>query len=174
MNVTNGIVPDSNTLQFNSAGTFYWQASYSGDANNKAAKSVCTSETLVVAKAASSIATNQFVYPNDSSTVSETVTGNITGDVNFRLFNSLVNCQTDDGTDNAAGLLYKQTVALPGTTSSSKTVETSNSTISVSADAIVYWRVIYGGDAQHNGRISSCVENTAVDFTDDPGPGTAP
>ena len=36
VNVTNGIVPDSNTLQFNSAGTFYWQASYSGDANNTA------------------------------------------------------------------------------------------------------------------------------------------
>jgi hypothetical protein len=32
--VVNGVVPDSNTLQFNSVGTFYWQASYSGDANN--------------------------------------------------------------------------------------------------------------------------------------------
>ncbi len=54
-------------------------------------------------------------------------------------------------------LLYNESVSLPAPTANSKTV--------------VYWRVIYGGDAQHDGRISDCVENTAVDFTDDPGPG---
>jgi hypothetical protein len=32
--VTNGNVPDSNGVTFNSAGTFFWQAVYSGDANN--------------------------------------------------------------------------------------------------------------------------------------------
>jgi hypothetical protein len=169
--VTNGVVPDSNSLQFNTPGTFYWQASYSGDANNESAKSVCTSETLVVNKAASSIATSQFVYPNDTSTVSEAVTGNITGDVKFRLFNNLVNCQNDDGTASAAGLLYSETVPLPAASGNSKGVSTSNTSVKVSADATVYWKVIYGGDAQHNGRISNCVENTAVDFTDDPGPG---
>jgi uncharacterized repeat protein (TIGR01451 family) len=48
VNVTNGVVPGSNSIQFNNAGTFYWQASYSGDAHNAAAKSICTDETLVV------------------------------------------------------------------------------------------------------------------------------
>ena len=37
--VTNGQVPDSDTLQFNTAGTFFWQAVYSGDTNNKTATS---------------------------------------------------------------------------------------------------------------------------------------
>src|ERR1035437_2229792 len=46
--VTNGAVPNSNAITFNSAGTWYWQAIYSGDANNKGAKSPCTSEILVV------------------------------------------------------------------------------------------------------------------------------
>ena len=32
--VNNGVAPDSDSHQFNSAGTFYWQATYSGDANN--------------------------------------------------------------------------------------------------------------------------------------------
>jgi hypothetical protein len=32
--VTGGIVPDSSALAFNSAGMFYWQAVYSGDAKN--------------------------------------------------------------------------------------------------------------------------------------------
>ena len=46
--VTNGVVPDSNSLTFPTPGTFYWQASYSGDANNAASKSTCTDEQLVV------------------------------------------------------------------------------------------------------------------------------
>ena len=33
---TSGIVPNSNAVTFNSAGTYYWQAVYSGDANNNA------------------------------------------------------------------------------------------------------------------------------------------
>jgi hypothetical protein len=46
--VTNGIVPNSDSLQFNIAGTFYWQAVYSGDAVNAPATSTCTSEILTV------------------------------------------------------------------------------------------------------------------------------
>src|SRR5262249_22292193 len=41
-------VPDSNGVTFNNAGTYYWQASYSGDANNGSAKSTCTEEQLTV------------------------------------------------------------------------------------------------------------------------------
>jgi hypothetical protein len=155
-------------------GTYHWTASYSGDDNNEAAASACADEAVVIGQAASAIATDQFVYPNDSATVSEAVTGNITGNVQFRLFNSLTNCQSDDGTGTAAGLLYNETVGLPATPGNSKTVETSNTSVRVSDDATVYWRVVYSGDAQHLGRLSACVENTAVDFTDDPGPGTAP
>src|SRR5579884_2448275 len=47
--VTNGAVPDSKAVTFTTPGTYYWQASYSGDANNKPATSVCTDEKLVVA-----------------------------------------------------------------------------------------------------------------------------
>jgi hypothetical protein len=46
--VTNGVVPDSNDVTFNSSGTFYWQASYSGDVNNAPATSACTSEPMRV------------------------------------------------------------------------------------------------------------------------------
>ena len=46
--VAGGIVPDSNAITFNSAGTWYWQAVYSGDANNTGATSICTEETLVI------------------------------------------------------------------------------------------------------------------------------
>ncbi len=49
VNVTNGTVPNSNNVTFPHAGTFYWQASYSGGANNTSALSPCTSEKLVIA-----------------------------------------------------------------------------------------------------------------------------
>src|SRR6266540_1945198 len=55
--VTNGVVPDSDPITFNTAGDYYWQAVYSGDANNDPATSVCTSEHLVVTKKAPSITT---------------------------------------------------------------------------------------------------------------------
>ncbi len=46
--VSDGIVTDSNPITFNSAGTWYWQAVYSGDANNTGATSTCTEEVLTV------------------------------------------------------------------------------------------------------------------------------
>jgi hypothetical protein len=46
--VTGGVVPDSASATFNSAGTFYWAAFYTGDANNDKASSDCTAEALVV------------------------------------------------------------------------------------------------------------------------------
>jgi uncharacterized repeat protein (TIGR01451 family) len=46
--VTNGVVPPSNAITFDTAGTYYWQASYGGDAANAPATSVCTDEILTV------------------------------------------------------------------------------------------------------------------------------
>ncbi|MGD0409592.1 MAG: hypothetical protein ABSB34_11460, partial [Candidatus Limnocylindrales bacterium] len=46
--VTNHLVPNSNPVIFSTVGTWYWQAVYSGDGNNRGAASACTSETLVI------------------------------------------------------------------------------------------------------------------------------
>jgi uncharacterized repeat protein (TIGR01451 family) len=47
--VTDGVAPDSKEHTFNSAGTFYFQATYSGDPNNTGpVSSECTSEQLVI------------------------------------------------------------------------------------------------------------------------------
>jgi N-acetylneuraminic acid mutarotase len=47
----NGVVPDSDALSFSTAGTYYWQAVYSGDGKNNGATSTCTSEKLTVTSA---------------------------------------------------------------------------------------------------------------------------
>ncbi len=52
--VSGGVVPGSSAVTFNTAGSYYWQAVYSGDANNGGATSPCTSsnnELLVVTPA---------------------------------------------------------------------------------------------------------------------------
>jgi uncharacterized repeat protein (TIGR01451 family) len=49
VDVTDGSVPNSSDVTFNTPGTYYWQASYSGDPNNDPALSACTDEKLVIA-----------------------------------------------------------------------------------------------------------------------------
>jgi hypothetical protein len=46
--VTNGTVSDSDPVPFNQAGTFFWQAAYSGDANHSPGQSTCGAETVTV------------------------------------------------------------------------------------------------------------------------------
>ncbi|MEK7612917.1 MAG: hypothetical protein AAB449_02095 [Patescibacteria group bacterium] len=58
--VTNGSVPNSDSIQFNLVGEYYWQAHYSGDQFNSGATSTCSSEKLTVL--ATSTATTT---PND-------------------------------------------------------------------------------------------------------------
>src|SRR5207253_2715967 len=47
--VINGTAPASNVFSSSTVGVFFWQAIYSGDANNAGAPSVCADERLVVA-----------------------------------------------------------------------------------------------------------------------------
>lgn len=46
--VSSGSVPNSDPVTLNQAGTYYWQASYSGDAANNPSKSACGDETETV------------------------------------------------------------------------------------------------------------------------------
>src|SRR5260370_17302141 len=42
---------------FNQAGTYFWQAVYSGDSNNQGSSSLCTSETVAVGPVPTTLAT---------------------------------------------------------------------------------------------------------------------
>jgi hypothetical protein len=132
-------------------GTYYWTASYSGDAKNLAASTSCNdaNESSVVNKAPSSVATAQSVLPQDSATVTASAGGTPTGSVVFSLF----------GPNDAAcsaGAVFTQTVSL-----SSGSASTSNTTFSVSAATAgnYRWVAAYGGDSTHDGSTSNCTEN---------------
>src|SRR2546425_10468223 len=57
VNSANGAIPNSRNVQFNATGTFQWQVTYNGDANNGVSTSVCNSESLSLGKATPSITT---------------------------------------------------------------------------------------------------------------------
>src|SRR5215469_15375281 len=101
VSVTNGSVPASASATFHNAGTFVWAAFYSGDANNNAAVSDCTTELLVVNKAAPAITTALTVNPipvDGSTTDTAMLTGasaNAGGSVDYRFYASVAACQAD-------------------------------------------------------------------------------
>lgn len=142
-NVTNGIVPDSDGITFNSAGDYYWQAAYSGDANNNAATSVCTEEHLVVTKAKPSNSTAQTLLPNDSFTL----TGGFspTGSITFNLYSP------SDATCSGQPA-FTQTVNVSG----NGTYSTSNTTVFASTAGTWRWQNAYSGDANNEGTTSAC------------------
>ena len=69
----------SGSVSFDSGGTYYWEASYSGDTNNKAVTSPCTAETLVVDADTTAIGTQ--TVPNSPVAVGTAVhdTASLTG-----------------------------------------------------------------------------------------------
>ena len=131
-------------------------------------------------KLPSSITTAPYVYPNDDTTVTAgTGLTNVTGSVTFKLYSG-VNAATNCAADNGTGVVYSETVNLPSTTNTSKTVGTSNPgttgtpnsyKISSSTTNNLYWRVTYSGDSNNLGRYS-CAESVGVTLNSDSSGGT--
>jgi hypothetical protein len=149
--VTNGNVPDSNPVTFTNAGTYYWQAVYSGDDRNSRATSDCTSEKLVVQPNSSAIKTAQHVIPNDEATLSG-VTANAGGTITFRLY--------APGDMSCSGTpAYTQQVNVSG----NGTYQTTNSSFIASDSGEWRWLVVYSGDGNNQGNTSDCgVENFTI------------
>ena len=174
---------DGTDFEFTPAapGQYVFVASYDGDGPNTlgVAATACADqpaeEKVTVEQIPTTIATAQKVYPQDSSTVASTVAGNnlpAGGTVTFRLYSSLASCQAHGTTVGAGGLLYAEAKTIQSA-ANSVTLGTSNTTVAVDADGTYYWWVTYAtGDSAHTGSQSNCAESTALDFTNDTGPGT--
>lgn len=142
--VTNGVVTDSNGLAFNSVGTFYWQAVYSGDANNNTATSACTSEVLTVNPKQPSVSTAQSLIPNDSFTLSGGF--NPTGSITFNLY-------APGDTTCTGAVQYTETVPVA---SGNGTYSTSNTSFVASTEGTWRWASSYGGDTNNKSATSTC------------------
>ena len=158
--VTNGSVPNSSLLTFNSAGTFYWQVVYSGDSNNNGATSACTSEILTVGKASPTSSTAQSLLPNDSFTLTGS-TSNAGGTITFSLFSP-----SDATCAGTPAFTQDVNVSGDGTykTTNGSTCPTPGPTCVLATDEGTWrWLVVYSGDANNNGTTSACgVENFTI------------
>lgn len=150
--VTNGVVPDSNNITFNTAGDYYWQAVYSGDSNNNGATSTCADEHLVVNKVTPTISTtpnpssgNIGAILNDTATVSGGY--NPTGSVTFKLFPP-----SDATCRGTASYTYTDTTAPYGTTPGF----TSN------VAGTWHWTADYLGDTNNNPVSSACADEAVT------------
>src|SRR5439155_1214583 len=139
--------PDSNGLAFNSAGTFYWQAVYSGDANNSTATSTCTSEQLVIGLNSPTIATT---LSSSSITVGESAhdssslsgaTANAGGTVTYSVYS-----------DNAC----TQNARDAGTKTVTNGVVLDSDTLTFNSAGTFYWQAVYSGDTNNAGTTSAC------------------
>jgi hypothetical protein len=142
--VTNGAVPDSDALAFNTAGDFYWQAVYTGDGKNNGATSTCTEEHLVVNRLQPTQSTAQRLIPNDRFTLSGgfSPTGNIT----FNLY--------DPSDPTCSGLpALTQTVTVG---SGNGTYATTNTSFVASAEGTWKWQSTYSGDTNNLSATSTC------------------
>ena len=153
--VTNHLVPDSNPVTFNNAGDYYWQASYSGDANNAAATSPCLSEHLVVGKAKPTIATqlsDESITVGGSVHDSSTLTGATAtagGTVNYKVY------------DNNTCTQNANTVDAGTKTVTNHLVPDSNPvTFNVAGD--YYWQASYSGDSNNEAATSPCLSEHLV------------
>jgi Bacterial Ig-like domain (group 3) len=152
--VSNGMAYSAPVI-FNNAGTYYWQAVYSGDANNNPATSPCMSEVLTVTKNQPGISTAQNLIPNDAATISG-ATSAVTGTITFQLFSpSNPTCNSTIG--NPA---LTQTVSV---NHGNGTYPTTNTTVIASDPGTWKWKVVYSGDANNAGTTSVCgVENFTI------------
>ena len=155
INEANGAVPQSNILTFNTAGTFYWQATFSGDSNNAGASSSCTSEVVNVAKASPTLGTTLNANPItvggsdfDTAALSGFASGGTGGTVTYTAYTNST-C--------TAGAQTGGTVNINESTGAS----TSN-TLTFNTAGTVSWNAVFNGDSNNNGTAASACEPLVV------------
>ncbi len=157
---TNGLVPNSSAATVNAVGTYYWQAVYSGDANNFGVSSPCTAtnnEKLTVAKASPTLTATgpvtgsagiAITAANISSVFAASSGSNASGTITFKVFGPSANAPTSCTTG--------------GTTVGTGVTVNGNGTYNPSAGFTpttvgnYWWYASYNGDTNNNAAISTC------------------
>ena len=152
--VSSGIVPNSNAVAFPTAGTYYWQAIYSGDANNSAATSSCMSEILTV---------NPIVVPPGMATTTLTNTLSTTSImVGGTAFDTaFLTNSTSSATGTVAYTVYTDSACTAGalnvgTKNVTGGIVPSSNVSLFNATGTYYYRAVYSGDAHNTAASTTC------------------
>ncbi|MFH1229297.1 MAG: hypothetical protein V1678_02635 [Candidatus Aenigmatarchaeota archaeon] len=148
--VTNGIVPNSDSLTL-AVGSYYWQAVYSGDSSNNGASSTCTEEHLTVNKADTTVSTQVHNAAHTDITSTSVPLGTT--------FHDSATVATQVGSFTIGGTVtYKfyTTIDCTGTSADQTvTVGTESSTATPGAGVYSY-KVDYSGDANYKSSTGTC------------------
>jgi hypothetical protein len=148
--ISSGTVPNSNSQQIDSAGSYSWMAAYSGDQNNNAESSTCepltvnmTTPVLTTSLIPSAAKNGGSVY--DTATLTG-VTSNAGGTITFYYSATpITSCSTTSAGITQVGLPVS--VSGPGTY---------NSASQPFSKGTYFWFAVYSGDANNGGATSGC------------------
>jgi hypothetical protein len=156
----NGSVPASDAEAFETPGTYYWQAKYSGDNLNEPSTSTCGSEKEIVSSAPSattlstSLATSSEdngAPDDDAATLSGANASEAGGTVTYTIYSNL-GCTTETTAiaKGFAGTVNVTDGVVPDSDSETLPVGT------------YYWLAVYSGDANNATSTSGCEKQTVL------------
>ncbi|MGO9753672.1 MAG: PQQ-binding-like beta-propeller repeat protein [Solirubrobacteraceae bacterium] len=154
---TPGTLPASSAVTLGTLGTYYWQASYSGDSANAASMSTCGSEVETVisptatttstslsggGQSGASISVPESTAVSDTATLSGTNVSTATGTVTYSVY-------SDSGCTTAVSTGTAQSITTPGTLPAS-------SAVTLGTPGTYYWQASYSGDSANAASMSTC------------------
>jgi len=154
--VVNAAGGDSETVTYGGTGIVWWQAAYSGDANNIAAKSTCLGLTVTKARPAVSVRLS-----SNNPTVGESV----------RVLSALTGASPAAGGTMTFSRHASSACSTSGATSLG-TVTVTNAAVPLSSPTTLattgaqYWQAAYSGDANNEAANSGCIAITVAAFVD--------
>jgi hypothetical protein len=152
-----GTLPSSSPVALGAPGTYYWQASYSGDADNATSMSTCGSEVETVTSPTATttstslsgggqsgprISVPENTAVSDTAVLSGTNASTATGTVTYSVY-------SDPGCTTAVSTGTAQSITTPGTLPAS-------SAVALSTPGTYYWRASYSGGSSNAASASSC------------------
>ena len=162
----------SSPVQFNSSGTFYWQAVFTATGLNNSSSSACGDEILTVNKGNPSLTTVPILIPFDSASLANLISGGTTvgsadGSVTFSLYKDA----DLEGDCDASELVfqYKDSAAPFATVNDGSPDAGTVNGYTITADGTYLWLVVYAGDSKNNSKTLACGdEKVVVNVTPDP------
>src|SRR5439155_515251 len=137
------------------SGTYYWVATYSGDANNKEAVSGCADEPVGIGQASPSIETTQNsaygTIPDtckDRTTLAGAFGEHVGGTISFNLYDNN-SCSPAEGGPTATDVPAPSLTTLFRSTPHGA---------SPTASGTYYWVATYSGDANNKEAVSGCAD----------------
>ncbi|HEY2305480.1 MAG TPA: hypothetical protein VGI05_06320, partial [Streptosporangiaceae bacterium] len=147
------VIPDSKPVTFQNAGTYYWQASYSGDAGNSATTSACN-EIVAVAKNSPALTTTAggTVVAGSPLTDAATLSGGASpaGTITFTL------------SDPNNTVVYTDHVTVGGNGTYTTSAGDNPGGFSPTSAGTYQWAASYSGDSNNTKATASAETQSAV------------